>query len=195
MTAGQMLMQYPIGLPADYDMNVIRERVRTRGSALDDRAGLNLKAYCVRERDVDGSSVNAYAPVYLWDDVGAAARFLWEGVGFEGIVRDFGRPTVRTWVPAALATGPAAGAEVTHAVLRTEQLDGRVDLVTAAREMAERAAARAADLRVHRAVAGIDPTSWSSVEFHTLAGPPDRADGDVMTVLHVSEPGALRAAR
>ncbi len=65
MTAGQMLMQYPIGLPADYDMNVIRERVRTRGSALDDRAGLNLKAYCVRERAVDGSSVNAYAPFYL----------------------------------------------------------------------------------------------------------------------------------
>jgi hypothetical protein len=58
-------MQYEITLPADYDMEIIRERVATRGAALDDFAGLGLKAYLIRERGVDGSPVNQYAPFYL----------------------------------------------------------------------------------------------------------------------------------
>ncbi|GGO10638.1 hypothetical protein GCM10010116_21330 [Microbispora rosea subsp. aerata] len=37
----------------------------TRGHALDDRAGLGLKAYLIRERGVAGSPVNQYAPFYL----------------------------------------------------------------------------------------------------------------------------------
>jgi hypothetical protein len=57
-----LLMHCPIALPADYDMAVIRERVGTRGSALDDRKGLRRKAYCVRERGIGGSPVNQYAP-------------------------------------------------------------------------------------------------------------------------------------
>lgn len=58
-------MQYDIALPAGYDMTIIRERVATRGHALDDRAGLGLKAYLIRERGVAGSPVNQYAPFYL----------------------------------------------------------------------------------------------------------------------------------
>ena len=46
-------MQYEIPLPADYDMGIIRHRVATRGSALDDWAGLGVKAYLIRERGVD----------------------------------------------------------------------------------------------------------------------------------------------
>lgn len=188
MTAGQLLMQYPIALPADYDMAIIRERVRARGAALDDRAGLNVKAYCIRERGVDGSDVNAYAPFYLWDDAGAAAEFLWGGAGFDGIVRDFGRPTVHTWVPTAADAGPVAAADVTHAVLRSEALEPEVDLVTAARDLNERAAAHAEHRQTHRAVAGIDPRTWHSVEFRTVAGTPDEAGDTVLTVLHISEP-------
>ncbi len=29
----QLMAHYPINLPTDYDMGIIRERVRTRGSA------------------------------------------------------------------------------------------------------------------------------------------------------------------
>lgn len=48
-------MQYEITLPADYDMGIIHDRVATRGALLDTFPGLGLKAYCVRERGVDGS--------------------------------------------------------------------------------------------------------------------------------------------
>ena len=73
----QLMAHYPINLPTDYDMGIIRERVRTRGSALDDREGLVMKAYCVREAGVDGATGNQYAPFYLWADTAAAGQFHW----------------------------------------------------------------------------------------------------------------------
>lgn len=66
--------QYEITLPTDYDMGIIRRRVAERGSALDDRAGLGLKAYLVRDV-ADGAPVNAYAPFYRWNDPAALAAF------------------------------------------------------------------------------------------------------------------------
>jgi hypothetical protein len=184
-------MQYPIALPADYDMQIIRTRVRTRGGALDDRKGLAYKAYCIREAGVDGSRVNQYAPFYLWADSTAAAEFLWGAQGFDGIVRDFGRPRVQAWVPAALATGGREPSEVTHAVLRTEVIDRDADLVAAADALKARVEARAEHPGVHVALAGIDPTTWQAIEFTTVAGLDDAtapADVTLFTVLHISQP-------
>jgi len=196
--AGQLLMQYRIGLPADYDMAIIRERVRIRGSALDERAGLNCKAYCIRERHVDGSTVNEYAPFYLWDDAGAAADFLWGGEGFDGIVRDFGRPAVHTWVPTAFEAGPAQPLDVTHALLRTQQIASDADLVAAAGRLRDHVAAQAADPLVHLAFAGIDPTTWHSVEFSIMTSPKANdapASGTLLTVLHLSRPSTANPPR
>lgn len=53
-------------MPADYDMAIIRSRVATRGSRTDDFVGLGLKAYGIREKGINGSTVNQYAPFYLW---------------------------------------------------------------------------------------------------------------------------------
>ena len=60
-------MQYEITLPADYDMTVVRDRVARVGHLLDAWDGLGFKAYLMRERGVDGSPVNQYAPFYLWN--------------------------------------------------------------------------------------------------------------------------------
>lgn len=92
-----LAMQYSLTLPADYDMGIIRERVRRNGHALDDRAGLALKAYLIRVRGVDGSQVSQYAPFYLWNSPAAMTQFLIGGGGFQNIVRDFGRPPVSQW--------------------------------------------------------------------------------------------------
>ncbi len=104
-------MQYEITLPADYDMAIIRRRVADTGHALDDRAGLALKAYAIRERGVAGAAVNQYAPFYLWHDAGAMGRFLVGGGGFDRIVRSFGRPAVAHGTVLATVTGPAPKAE------------------------------------------------------------------------------------
>jgi len=190
--SGAVALHYPINLPADYDMAIIRERIRTRGHALDDRKGLMLKAYCLREVGVDESRVNQYAPFYLWDSAAAAADFLWGGAGFGGIVDDFGRPTVLTWLPAAIAPGPAAKVEVSNAVLIRQPIPPGADVIEVARALRERVHSRSRDSRVHFALGAIDPTTWESVEFTTVAGAgydqgsaPDRVD---FTVVHVSQP-------
>lgn len=187
----QTMIHYPIDLPTDYDMGIIRDRVRTRGHALDDRAGLWFKAYCVREVGVHGSAQNQYAPFYVWHDAVAAAEFLWGGGGFAGIVRDFARPRVDTWLPVAVAGGEAAHPDVTTAQLRTMTLPRGDDLVAHAERLRERVEASVREPGVHLACAGIDPTRWRSVEFTTRAAgpvPPTEADATTYTVLHVSQP-------
>jgi hypothetical protein len=191
---GQLLMSYPIALPADYDMEIIHERVRVRGGALDDRAGLACKAYCVRQVGVDGSRVNQYAPFYLWSDSTAAAAFLWGGQGFDGIVRDFERPRVHTWTPVAVAAGGAHRSDVTHAILRNRTISADADLVASAEKLAARVRARASTPGVHLALGGIDPATWQAVEFTTVSGLDDTSIGDgsaVFQVLHISQPGHL----
>ncbi|MEU6409281.1 DUF4865 family protein [Microbispora sp. NPDC046933] len=97
-------MQYEITLPADYDMAITRERVATCGHALDDRAGLGLKAYLIGERGAAGSPVNQYAPFYLWQDAGRMGEFL---VGGSRARR---RRTLRGAAPVrARPGGPAPG--------------------------------------------------------------------------------------
>lgn len=187
----QTMIHYPIDLPTDFDMGVIRERVRTRGHVLDDRAGLWFKAYCVREVGVHGSAHNQYAPFYVWHDAAAAAEFLWGGGGFAGIVRDFARPRVDTWLPVAVAEGEAPHPAVTVAQLRTGTLPRGDDLVVQAGRLRERVEATAREPGVHLACAGIDPARWQSVELITRAAeqvPSAEADWTTYTVLHVSQP-------
>jgi hypothetical protein len=194
IAASQLLMQYPITLPKDYDMQIIRDRVRTRGKALDDRAGLLCKTYCIREAGIAGTQLNQYAPFYLWADAGAAADFLWHGTGFDGIVRDFGRPDVRTWIPETRVLGPAPAASVTHAVVRVAPLSADADLVDAVEQLTGRVQQRRRDDRVHLALGGVDPRTWQTVEFATVAelDTVDAVDAEdtVFTVVHISQPAA-----
>lgn len=184
----QLLMQYPITLPADYDMGTIRERVRTRGSALDDRGGLTCKVYGIREVGTSESRVNQYAPFYLWHDVTAAADFLWRGQGFDGIVRDFARPTVHTWLPCSRSLGAAPATSVVQAVVQTTSIDPDVDLRDEAQRLTDRVARRGAEPHVHLAAAGIDPAAWRSVEITTINATDPSLPGAVYTVLHISQP-------
>lgn len=183
-------MQYTVALPADYDMGVIRERVATRGRFTDDFAGLGLKAYLVRERGLDGSPVNAYAPFYLWHDSAALGRFLWGGAGFGGIVADFGRPAVRHWIGAGAAAGPSAqlipGAATLH---RTAVPDG-ADPVDSMAKAAEALAERARTPGVHTTAIALDPHRWELLHA-TLweADVPEEVSGDRYRVLHLSAPG------
>ena len=190
--------QYEVTLPADYDMRVIRERVAAAGPMLDDRAGLGLKAYLIRERAAGGSPVNQYAPFYLWNDVGAMAHFLLGRGGFENIIRSFGRPAVHHWTGIAALPGPARDTVPTAASRRLTLLPAgpdaddtglgladRIDLETA------RLAQTAAHGGVHTAVLAVDPGSWRLVRF-VLADSRDALDQEATEryeVLHVSAPG------
>ncbi|MFE9249639.1 DUF4865 family protein [Streptomyces sp. NPDC007088] len=159
--------QYEITLPADYDMEIIRRRVASGGAVLDNRAGLGLKAYVIRERGVDGSPVNAYAPFYLWNDPAAMAAFFTGGGGFHNIVRDFGRPPVRQWAGLACAAGPArvvAPRAATRSLTALpREAEGALEERIAAAANGLEALARRPE--VHTAALAVDLGRWQLLRF------------------------------
>ena len=96
-----LAMQYVITLPDDFDMDVIRQRIRDKGHLLDGFDGLVFKAYLYACRGQDGPH-NLYAPFYVWRDTAGMDRFL-RGPGFAALSADFGRPDVKLWVVSDLA--------------------------------------------------------------------------------------------
>ncbi|GAA2120702.1 DUF4865 family protein [Kitasatospora saccharophila] len=198
--------QYEITLPADYDLDVIRRRIKAGAPLLDDRPGLGFKAWLLRERGVGGSPVNQYAPLYVWRSDGEAARFLVGGGGFENIVRDFGRPTVQRWTVLAHFSGPArAAVPLPSAATRrlTAVPVGPDPAAPAAHVEQEVERLREAARRpgVHTAVLALDPGRWELLHFtlwgtapeHTPEHTPQDASADgpaaeLFAVPHLSAP-------
>jgi hypothetical protein len=172
-------------------MGVIRRRVANRGHLLDDWPGLGLKAYLMRERGTHGSPVNQYAPFYLWNTVAGMNAFLWGGP-FQGIVDDFGRPSVRQWSGLAYEEGGAVGSPARVAVLRRQQVpyEGLLThvMADAARETERLAREDGAVL----SASAVDATRWELIHFSLWEDDTPKADGDVYEVLHLSAPGRDR---
>jgi hypothetical protein len=190
--------QYQITLPADYDMGIIRKRVADGGHVLDDRAGLGMKAYLIRERGVADSPVNQYAPFYLWNDSNAMAHFLFGGGGFQNIVRDFGRPTVQHWTGVSCHVGPARDAvpQTASRLLLPIPIDADPDrtglgLAAWVEHMADQLHSLAQHEEVHTAVLAVDPHHWQAMQF-VLWEREVAASADPTTeryaVLHLSVP-------
>ncbi|CAM5615916.1 hypothetical protein SALBM135S_09447 [Streptomyces alboniger] len=205
-------MQYEITLPADYDMDVIRRRVATRGHLLDTFPGLGFKAYLMRERGRDGSPVNQYAPFYLWNTAHGMNSFLW-GPGFQGLVDDFGRPEVRHWTALAYETygaqkahgahgahgePPAAvtgGATPRTAVRSRRPIPATTPLPTLADELAREAELLIREEGALAALAAVDPQTWEAVHFSLWEHEAPRGAGDVFEVLHLSAPERAKLSR
>lgn len=183
-------MQYEITLPADYDMGIIRKRVAAKGHLLDDYPGLGAKAYLIRERGVDESPVNQYAPFYLWNTPEGMNSFLW-GPGFQGIVDDFGRPEVQHWTGLAFARGAAASvasASAKAAIRRRVHIPAGTHLGDLAGELADEAARLGRQKGALFAAAAIDPRTWEALHFSVWDHESPEGQGDVFQVLHVSAP-------
>ncbi|MEV4512794.1 DUF4865 family protein [Dactylosporangium sp. NPDC049525] len=186
-----LAMQYSLTLPADYDMHIIRARVRRNGHALDDRAGLALKAYLIRERGVAGSQTNQYAPFYLWNSPAAMTHFLIGGGGFQNIVRDFGRPPVSQWTGIGVVRGGASGPPMAAsrqitALPQPSQGDAAVSIDDALADLA----ALADHPEVHTAALAFDPRDWHLVRFTLWRTevPTDEPVDERYEVLHLSAP-------
>ncbi|MET7406349.1 DUF4865 family protein [Streptomyces parvulus] len=188
-------MQYEFTLPADYAMDVVRERVARTGHLLDDWPGLGAKAYLMRERGVHGSPVNQYAPFYLWRTVTGMNSFLWEGA-FQRPADDFGRPAVRQWTGLAYEEGGAGDSPARAAVRHRRAVPEGVPLAEAAAEAVRETALLAARGGVVLAAAVVDTSRWELVRFSLHAEEaPDEVAGEVFQVLHVSAPERARLPR
>ncbi|MGX6600764.1 DUF4865 family protein [Micromonosporaceae bacterium Da 78-11] len=179
------VMQYEIGLPADYDMEIITRRVAARGSATDDFPHLGLKAYAVRRVGRHGSTVNAYAPFYLWRDPAGLNSFLYGP--FRSIVTDFGRPAVWHGVGAAFHRGPAFDTAPTFATRETITLAPGLEPGPAVAELTTLAGP---DDAVHSQAVAVDPHRWEAVRFTLWRSAPARLEPGwtAFDILHASTP-------
>ena len=91
-------MQYKIGLPSDYDMDIIRNRVKNNGNKTDGFESLKYKFYLITEKSVNGNIQNSYAPLYLWKDHLGMNKFLFEGP-YDNILDSFGWQNVNIGIP------------------------------------------------------------------------------------------------
>ncbi|MFV8182912.1 DUF4865 family protein [Streptomyces sp. AF1B] len=187
-------LQYELTLPADYDMGIIRGRVARVGHLLDDWEGLGIKTYLVRERGVNGSPVNQYAPFYLWNSMEGMNTFLWGGA-FQGLSNDFGRPSVRQWSGLAYEDGGAPGASARFAVRRRQVVADGVELAAVMGEAVDEVERLAGEDGAALAAAAVDTSRWELVHFSLWEHDTPKADGDVFEVLHLSSPGRDRLPR
>jgi hypothetical protein len=184
-----LTMQYPITLPADYDMAIIRQRIAERGHLTDDLPQLAFKAYLYADRNEPYAAgrENRYAPFYLWHDTEGMNAFL-GGEGFAGVIASFGRPVVRTWSVWRAEMAPNL-AIATHATCETLPISPQASL-SAVCDIED--ASVQADL-VHGALAAIsafNPTVWTVMRFRLWrdAIPASSEDVDVYQVGHISQP-------
>ena len=180
-------MQYQIALPADYDMDVIRKRVRATGSLMDGFPGLGFKAYLIQEK-AEGAPRNAYAPFYVWRDTAGMRSFCWGEPGYSSIVRDFGRHSIQDWTVHKIARGPSSYASARSLSLQTVSLPDDV-APSACVENLSAAFLSEEDGETVARVAAVDVTAWNLVLAELSAARADQSGTGrtVYEVLHVSE--------
>ena len=173
--------QYTIKLPADYDMGIIRERVRAGGPRFDHVVGLAFKAFLITE-----GHTNAYAPFYVWHDTRGADDFLF-GPGFNGLETSFGRPRIEHWIGLDLVTGAATTARsATREDIVIHDTDALADVRRREREWLDALDRRALAV----ATVALDPQRWTTVRFAAWNTPPGSGQGSRLTyeLLHLSMP-------
>ncbi len=188
-------MQYNFTLPADYDMDIVRQRIASKGHMLDNFPGLAFKAYLHASKGSGptSSSHNVYAPFYLWHDNEGMNNFIC-GAGFQAVSQAFGWPAVQQWsvwhshIDAQARSATFATRQISQIVAYTDLGTLREHETAAAKNISQQAGVLAT-------LVAFDPHAWTLVRF-TLwrdataaqaTGMP--ADVQAYEVGHVSAPG------
>lgn len=90
--------QYKIILPSDYDMNIIKDRVKNNGHKTDGFEDLKIKLYLITEKGENNNLQNSYCPLYIWKDSKGLNKFLFDGF-YDNIITSFGWQKVNIGIP------------------------------------------------------------------------------------------------
>jgi len=93
-----IVTQYKIILPSDYDMNIIKDRVKNNGYKTDGFEDLKFKLYLITEIGTNKSLQNSYCPLYIWRDSNGLNKFLFNGF-YDNIMTSFGWQKVKVGIP------------------------------------------------------------------------------------------------
>ncbi|TKC83906.1 DUF4865 family protein [Trinickia terrae] len=185
-----LTLHYPITLPADYDMSIIRHRVAERHAPFDTLAGLGFKAFLIRERE-SGAHVNEYAPFYIWTQPFATRDFLL-GPKFDGVVQSFGRPAVFQGIVTALHLTADESVFRAARSMTVERIALRpgIDLAGWAADETELHLARIDEAGLLARAVSLEAGTWTAVRTELWAGADiaHSATAARYEVLHVSTP-------
>ncbi|WP_241300970.1 DUF4865 family protein [Burkholderia stabilis] len=173
-------------LPADYDLDIIRHRVRERGRLWDDTPELLFKGFLLREAGRYGATENAYASFYLWRNEQAFAAFVTDG-RYRVVTDSFGRAPIDVRVALDARKGRASTARF----VRLEEVDipADADLDAAIAQEVARNREVAAQPDVVVAAVSVDPLRWRLTRVRVSEHEPaDGGAGTVYQVLHLARP-------
>ncbi len=185
-----LAMQYSISLPADYEMDSIRDRVAERGSTYDTLEHLGFKAFLITEKWKNGNKENSYAPFYVWQAEQGMLDFLC-GDKFKGLTESFGWPIVKVWTVIDVGAGRSsqlptyATRELVHLAPHSDLDAFRSTELAAQQETLQ-------SPHIHARVVALDPSTWTLVRFTLWDMPVDllHSSSNVLgyQVLHLSAP-------
>ena len=104
-----LITHYAHRLPADYDVEIIRNRAKARGHLFDDVSELYFKGFLLRERGRYGAITSEYSSLYLWRSDEGFRDFLLTG-RYKSVTDSFGRAQIATRVVLDARRGDASEA-------------------------------------------------------------------------------------
>jgi hypothetical protein len=181
-----IIAHYGHRLPADYDIAIIRDRVKQRGSLFDDVPELYFKGFLLRERGRHGAIANDYSSLYLWRTDQGFRDFL-AGGRFKSVTDSFGRPQIQTRI--ALDARKGAGREARFLYKDEQDIALDADLTTAFAAEIERNREIAKQPGVVAAAVGVDAQNWKLTRVLVSEREPSGAVGEeAYQVLYLARP-------
>jgi hypothetical protein len=179
-----LIAHYSHRLPANFDLDLIRNRARERGSLWDATPHLVFKAFLLRERGRAGAASNSYSSLYIWRNEEAFAAFLQDG-RFRVVTDSFGRPSIATYTVLDACRGTAQVPR--FAFVQDVAIGLDEDLQDRFADEVARNRAQAARAGTIAAAVGVDPRDWRIIRLLLSEQPPDD-EGAAYEILHLASP-------
>ena len=152
-----IIAHYAHRLPADYDLEIIRNRAAARGHLFDGIPELYLKGFLLRERGRFGAVANEYSSLYLWRKDEGFRDFL-VGGRTKSVTDSFGRPQIETRF--ALDALRGSGREARFVTKQEQDIPLDADLTSVFAAEIERNRAVANEAGLVAAAVGVDAERW-----------------------------------
>jgi len=177
---------YAHRLPADYDIDIIRNRARARGHLFDTIPELYFKGFLLRERGRFGAIQNEYSSLYLWRRDEGLRDFL-VGGRYKSVTDSFGRAQIETRFALDAQRGRAH--EPRFAYKQTLDIPHDSDLTTAFCGEIERNRAIAREPGTIAAAVGIDVQNWRFTRILLSEREPSGVGGEeAYQILYLARP-------
>ncbi|BDR57783.1 DUF4865 family protein [Xylocopilactobacillus apicola] len=169
-------MQYKVGLPADYEMGIIRDRVLNNGSKTDGFTDLLFKAYLITDKS-SGDLQNSYSPLYVWKQTEGMNKFIFDGF-FDNIIGSFGWQNIEIGV--------------TQTVNLSESFPKSKYVLEEYHDIPEAAALNGFEFKAESyddmlgQVTIYNPDKWKYATFSFFENRPQDTDKKIYTILHLS---------